>query len=248
MSADKVLKAVQEYLGEESAVFECALDPASRERVREELERARAHLRREIAAFEGHRAGGRAFGHILVAVDGSDQAGWATDLAGRIAGDAPAEVTLVHAVAEPAAMLSPDYAYAGPGMLAAQREQGEEYLRRAGARLPRGVQFEELLYEGEPARQVIAAAKECGADLIVIGTHGRGVLGRLLLGSTAEWVVRHAPCPVLAVAHSPQEPYLYDIAGTEDEVAKGPAGAVLQQKSSASGTGSHVGWPLVTSA
>ena len=58
--------------------------------------------------------------------------------------------------------------------------------------------------------------------------------------------MRHAQCPVLTVAHSPQEPYLYDIAGTEDEVAKGPAGAVLQQKSSVSATGSHVGWPLVT--
>jgi nucleotide-binding universal stress UspA family protein len=248
MSADKVLNAVQEYLGEESAVFECALDPASRERVREELERARTHLRREIAAFEDHRAGGRAVSHILVAVDGSDPAGWATDLAGRIAADASAKVTLVHAITDAAVALSPDYAYAGPGMLAAQREQGEEYLRRAGARLPKGLEVEELLYEGEPARQVIAAAKECGADLIVIGTHGRGVLGRLLLGSTAEWVVRHAPCPVLTVAHSPHEPYLYEVAGAEDHVATGPTGTAIQQKSSVSGTGSHVGWPLVTSA
>src|SRR4051794_3311152 len=211
MTVERVFKAVQDYLGDESTVFECALDPASRVRVREELERARGHLRKEIAAFEAHRTAGRLFGRILVAVDGSDQAGWAADVAGRIAGDTGARVTLVHAIPEPAA-LGADYAYAGPGLLAARRDQGEEFLRHARGRLPTGVAVESLLYEGEPARQVIAAAKECGADLIVIGTHGRGVLGRLLLGSTAEWVVRHASCPVLTVAHSPQEPYLYELA------------------------------------
>ena len=42
------------------------------------------------------------------------------------------------------------------------------------------------------------------ADLIVIGTHGRGLIGRFLLGSTAEAVVRHATCPVLTVSHPRQ--------------------------------------------
>src|SRR4051794_41330547 len=86
MTVERVFKAVQDYLGDESTVFECALDPASRARVREELERARGHLRKEIAAFEAHRAARRLFGRILVAVDGSDQAGWAADVAGRVAG------------------------------------------------------------------------------------------------------------------------------------------------------------------
>jgi nucleotide-binding universal stress UspA family protein len=247
MTVERVLKAVQEYLGDESAVFECALDPASRSRVREHLERARSHLRKEMAAFEDNQAKNRLFSRILVAVDGSEQAGWATDVAGRIAAEVGTKVTLLHAVPDPAT-IGADYAYAGPGLLAAQRDQGEEYLRRAGQRLPKGVEVESLLYEGEPARRVIAAAQECNADLIVIGTHGRGVLGRLLLGSTAEWVVRHASCPVLTVAHSPQEPYLYELAADEGDAdpAAQPDKAVGHPKPALPASAAHVGWPLVT--
>ena len=48
-------------------------------------------------------------------------------------------------------------------------------------------------------KQIVAAAKEFGADLIVIGNHGRNALGRVLMGNTAEKVVRFAPCPVLVI-------------------------------------------------
>jgi len=49
------------------------------------------------------------------------------------------------------------------------------------------------------ADQILAAAREWEADVIVIGTHGRSGVSRLVLGSTAESVVRHAPCPVLVI-------------------------------------------------
>ncbi len=52
---------------------------------------------------------------------------------------------------------------------------------------------------GSPAAEIVAAAGDLHADLICIGTHGRGGLSRVLLGSVAEEVVRHAPCPVLTV-------------------------------------------------
>lgn len=52
---------------------------------------------------------------------------------------------------------------------------------------------------GDAAGQIVEAAARSGADVIVVGTHGRGALGRLMLGSTAENVVRHAGCPVLVV-------------------------------------------------
>ncbi|MFO0796593.1 MAG: universal stress protein [Gemmataceae bacterium] len=52
---------------------------------------------------------------------------------------------------------------------------------------------------GEPAAEILKAAGEYAADLIVMGTHGRGGLARLALGSVAEKVLRHAPCPVLTV-------------------------------------------------
>jgi nucleotide-binding universal stress UspA family protein len=53
--------------------------------------------------------------------------------------------------------------------------------------------------EGKPADEVIAAAREWTAELIVLGTHGRSGVARAVLGSTAEAVVRHAPCPVVVV-------------------------------------------------
>src|SRR5262249_7953655 len=53
--------------------------------------------------------------------------------------------------------------------------------------------------EGDPGREILRAARETGADLIVMGTHGRTGLTRLLTGSVAEKVLRKAPCPVLTV-------------------------------------------------
>ena len=52
---------------------------------------------------------------------------------------------------------------------------------------------------GEAASEIVRVAKERGADLIVISSHGRTGLGRILFGSTAESVVRYAHCPVLVV-------------------------------------------------
>jgi universal stress protein A len=62
-----------------------------------------------------------------------------------------------------------------------------------------GVRIETRLAEGNPAEQINRLAAEVPCDLIVMGTHGRTGLGRLLMGSVAEQVVRKAPCPVLTV-------------------------------------------------
>ncbi|HEX8911794.1 MAG TPA: universal stress protein, partial [Humisphaera sp.] len=60
-----------------------------------------------------------------------------------------------------------------------------------------------VVREGQPQAEIVDAAREWGADLIVVGAHARGRLARFLVGSTAEWVVRHAHCPVTVVAHDP---------------------------------------------
>ena len=54
-----------------------------------------------------------------------------------------------------------------------------------------------MVWTGEPGESIVSAADAEAADLIVVGTHGRGTIGRLLLGSVSEHVVRNAPCPVL---------------------------------------------------
>jgi len=61
-----------------------------------------------------------------------------------------------------------------------------------------------------PALAIVEYAKESGADLILIGTHGRGAMAHLLMGSVAERVVRLAPCPVLTVRHPEREFVLPD--------------------------------------
>ena len=55
------------------------------------------------------------------------------------------------------------------------------------------------LIQGDPVKEIIRVAREDNSDLIVMGTHGRGALEHVLLGSIAEKVVRKAPCPVLTV-------------------------------------------------
>ncbi|MFC6904043.1 universal stress protein [Halalkalicoccus tibetensis] len=80
------------------------------------------------------------------------------------------------------------------------REDGEEALERVRAIAARhDVEVETALIEGTPSKEVVRYATEEGCDLIVMGTHGRGGIDRLLLGSVAERVVRGSPVPVLTV-------------------------------------------------
>jgi nucleotide-binding universal stress UspA family protein len=67
----------------------------------------------------------------------------------------------------------------------------------------RDLRVERVLLEGDPAAGILEKARELPCDLIVMGTHGRTGVGRLLMGSVAEAVLRRAPCPVLTVKGTP---------------------------------------------
>ena len=76
----------------------------------------------------------------------------------------------------------------------------EEYLAPLAARLRgQGVAATCQVRRGRPAEQILAAARESQVDLIAMATHGRTGLGRLLFGSVAEEVLRHAPVPVFMI-------------------------------------------------
>ncbi len=62
-----------------------------------------------------------------------------------------------------------------------------------------GVAVDFLVWEGDPGEAIIEAARAENADMIVVGSHGRGAVGRFLIGSVSDHVVRNAPCPVLVV-------------------------------------------------
>jgi nucleotide-binding universal stress UspA family protein len=68
------------------------------------------------------------------------------------------------------------------------------------------VPLEHQLRQGDPANEILRVAQEIPCDIIVLGMHGRTGLGRLLMGSVAEQVVRRAPCPVLTVKAPFPEP------------------------------------------
>jgi nucleotide-binding universal stress UspA family protein len=83
------------------------------------------------------------------------------------------------------------------------RSAAEDLLDRYHALFPSGIRLDRLTHDGDPAVEIVAAADRWGADLIIVGSHGRGRLARLLLESTAESVVREAHCPVLCVGYAP---------------------------------------------
>jgi nucleotide-binding universal stress UspA family protein len=66
-----------------------------------------------------------------------------------------------------------------------------------------GVQVNFLIWDGDPGESIVDAARSEQVDLVVVGSHGRGQVGRFLIGSVSDHVVRHAHCPVLVVRAHP---------------------------------------------
>ncbi|MBL8792304.1 MAG: universal stress protein [Planctomycetia bacterium] len=128
---------------------------------------------------------------ILHPTDFSSRAEFAFRLACSLAQDHGARLVLLHVM--PTAFVYGEVGVAvGPE---SYRDTVLEQLHRLHA--PAGVEVEYRLEEGDPADTIVRTAEEAGCDLIVLGTHGRRGLTRLLMGSVAEQVVRRAPCPVL---------------------------------------------------
>jgi nucleotide-binding universal stress UspA family protein len=141
------------------------------------------------------------FKEILVALDESNQAGWAVDLAARLARAHGARLTLLHVVIIPP--LRPEFAYIEPTEPGGCFRESERLLDQGKAHIGDAVEVETALREGDPATEIVHAAQKLGADLIVMGTHGRGPIGRVVLGSVANAVMRKSTCPVLTVSHAP---------------------------------------------
>jgi nucleotide-binding universal stress UspA family protein len=87
------------------------------------------------------------------------------------------------------------------GMYDSLRDEGEQALEQA-KELAGDLDVETFLLTGKPAMEITRFVKEHGADLLVIGTQGKSGLGKLILGSVAESIVRTAPCSVLVVRKS----------------------------------------------
>lgn len=142
--------------------------------------------------------------NILVPIDFSKGASRAFDVAIDLGAKLGAKVTALH-VYELPAVGTPEGVFSPPPDLAAQIFASTEKAletaveaRKIDAK-KRGIELASMLKTGEARGTILAAAKEIGADLVVMGTHGRRGLVHVLLGSVAEYVVRTSPVPVLTV-------------------------------------------------
>ncbi len=138
------------------------------------------------------------FKKILVAIDGSDLATRVADVAVELARALGGEVALVHAVDAATGHLA-ESLLSPSDMIPAAEEEGKRLLAEMRQRMAAQPPSLEILPVGSPATEVVKAAKDWSADLIVIGSHGRAGVQKVLFGSVGESVMRNAPCPVLVV-------------------------------------------------
>lgn len=132
---------------------------------------------------------------ILCPTDFSERAEAAMELASALARDYKAKLVIAHVTAPPIQGVSEGVVVGLPtGWIEASKAKLES-LRPANP----NVSFTHMHAVGNEADEILRMAEEAGADLIVMGTHGRTGLSRLLAGSVAESVLRAALCPVLTV-------------------------------------------------
>jgi nucleotide-binding universal stress UspA family protein len=140
--------------------------------------------------------------HVLVPTDFSDTSDSALRYGKALAAAFGATLHVVHIIEEPYGQPWAVEAY-GFSLAALQ----DEWIKDAQARLAGSLTEEErkavnaitTTVLGHPVMEILRYATDNKVDLIVMGTHGRGPLGHVVLGSVAERVVRKAPCPVLTV-------------------------------------------------
>jgi nucleotide-binding universal stress UspA family protein len=142
------------------------------------------------------------FTHILVPIDGSDCSLHALGIAASFAREQQARLTICTVVdpAKAAAMAFGEAALSAACMDALD-EEGKTLVQDASTRVQPASAVHTEVLDGAPVEGIVQYARESGADLIVIGSHGRSGISRLVLGSVAEGVIRNATVPVLVVRH-----------------------------------------------
>ena len=147
------------------------------------------------------------FGTILVATDGSDDSDAAVEAALDLAHDTSGRLLVLSVVPEGSATAGD-----GADASAPEADRDDQVVVDATDRandvvdhaVEWGLEATPLVWEGEPAEAILAAATSEGADIIVIGSSGKSGVGRMLMGSVTDDVVRRAVIPVMVV-RAPRE-------------------------------------------
>jgi len=144
---------------------------------------------------------------ILVATDFGDAAAAALAYGRELARTFGGQMHVLHVVDDLAGRYPMDMYPGGFAELQAdvERDAGKQLRALVADDVKQLAAVSVVRSSNAPAVTITRYAKEAGIDLIVMGTHGRGVLSHALLGSVGERVVRSAPCPVLTVRHPEHE-------------------------------------------
>lgn len=209
MTSRLLSEAFERYTGALDAAARCELAPHGVSELRRHVQEAKRRMLEQIDAAERRALGGRsaevpavaAPRRIIVAVDDSDPE-WALRVAASMADREAAVLVIVHVI-DPFVAVTPEVGYVSEDVRRDMRRGADDLLARAAARVPPAVTVETLVREGVAGDEIVAAAREWRADVVVLGRRGRGRLATFLLGSSAEHVIRHAHCPVVTVGHDP---------------------------------------------
>lgn len=138
---------------------------------------------------------------VLVPIDFSDYSKSALKYAVNFTKQFNAELILIYVV-EPV-IYPPDFSMGQIAIptvdLEMDKRAGEELEKLAAKEIPEGIKVKTLVKTGKPFIEIIETASEEDIDLVIIASHGHTGVEHILFGSTAEKVVRKAPCPVLTI-------------------------------------------------
>jgi nucleotide-binding universal stress UspA family protein len=140
---------------------------------------------------------------VLIGVDDSPHSKATLEFVRKMAWPKETRMLVVSSLAPEATRYGayePSAAVKAAGMVERIREFQQELVTRGQHELTEaGLHAQGRVIEGDPRETLLEAAKQEGADLIVVGSHGRTGLEKLLMGSVASHIVAHAPCSVLVV-------------------------------------------------
>lgn len=143
----------------------------------------------------------RTFEKILVAIDFSENSAYAFDYALTLARAFDSHLTIMHVINEPVDLRGFYVPHISFDQLEKEIEAGAVTMMEkfCSEKLGDFTSYETALVTGIPYEEINRKAAEINASLIVLGTHGRTGLDHIIFGSTAERIVRVAPCPVLTI-------------------------------------------------
>lgn len=139
------------------------------------------------------------FQHILIAVEGAPLALKVAAQGFDLARAINANVTLVHVLDPSLAIGEPDIGQLPEQAMEVLRKQGQDLITQLIDSYGQDLTIQHYLPQGKPVAETLQMIESISPDIVVLGTHSRSFLGKLIEGSVFEQITRRCPCPVMVV-------------------------------------------------